>query len=192
MRKRLGEITGLSFVDSTALSVCGHKRISRNRVFEGRARLGRTSIGWFFGFKLHLVINECGELLNVQITPGNVDDRSPVRDMCRQLWGQLFGEKGDISAELTADLRQHDLRLVTGLRKNMREKLLLLWDKLMLRKRSLIETVIDQLKNISQIEHTRNRSPMNFLANLFAGLIAYTYPSQKALPEALATGTSTM
>ena len=99
--------------------------------------------------------------------------------MCRQLIGKLFGDKGYISQTLTADLLQQGVRLVTGLRKNMREKLLPLWDKLMLRKRSLIETVIDQLKNISQIQHPRHRSPTNYLVNILAGLVAYTHPPKK-------------
>jgi Transposase DDE domain len=176
---RFGEITGIAFVDSTALAVCGNKRITRHRVFADQARIGRTTIGWFFGFKVHLVINDCGELLGGKITAGNVDDRSPVRRLCRGLFGKLFGDKGDISGELTADLLKQGLRLVTGLRKNLREQLLPLWDKRMLRKRSLIETVIDQLKNISQIEHSRHRSPTNFLVNLFAGLIAYTHQPKK-------------
>ena len=144
------------------------------RIFSNRKSLIPNS-----GFKVHLVINDRGELLAVRITAGNVDDRSPVRGLCRGLFGKLFGDKGYISAELTADLLKQGLRLVTGLRKNMREQLLPLWDKLMLRKRSLIETVIDQLKNISQIEHTRHRSPINFLVNLFAGLVAYTHQPKK-------------
>ena len=179
LMSRFGEVTGIAFVDSTALAVCGNKRITRNRVFKDQAKIGRTTIGWFFGFKVHLIINEYGELLNIRVTQGNVDDRSPVRDMCRRLVGKIFGDKGYISQTLTADLLQQGLRLVTGLRKNMREKLLPLWDKLMLRKRSLIETVIDQLKNISQIQHTRHRSPANYLVNILAGLIAYTHQPKK-------------
>lgn len=182
-----GEVTGIGFIDATALAVCGNKRITRNRVFRGLAKIGKTTLGWFFGFKVHLIINECGELLSIRITPGNVDDRTPVRGMCSQLFGKLFGDKGYISQHLTKDLMEQSLRLVTGLRKNMREKLLPLWDKLMLRKRSLIETVIDQLKNISQIEHTRHRSPTNCLVNILAGLVAYTHqpkkPSLRLTPE---------
>ena len=99
--------------------------------------------------------------------------------MCEKLIGKLFGDEGYISQTLTADLLQQCVRLVTGLRKNMREKLLPLWDKLMLRKRSLIETVIDQLKNISQIQHTRHHSPTNYLVNILAGLAAYTHQPKK-------------
>ena len=187
LMSRFGEITGIAFVDSTALAVCGNKRIRRNRVFEGQAKLSRTTIGWFFGFKVHLIINDRGELLGIRVTPGNVDDRSPVLKMCRHLVGKLFGDKGYISTHLTADLLQKGVHLVTGLRKNMKEKLLPLWDKLLLRKRSLIETVIDQLKNISQIQHTRHRSPTNFLVNVLAGLVAYTHqpkkPSLNLTPE---------
>jgi hypothetical protein len=184
---RFGDDTGIAFVDSTALAMCGNKRISRNRVFHDIAQIGRTTIGWFFGFKLHLAINECGDLLGIRVTPGNVDDRKPVPGMCRRLCGKLFGDKGYLSKSLTAELMQHGLRLVTSLRKNMREQLLPLWDKLMLRKRSIIETVIDQLKNISQIEHTRHRSPTNCLLNILSGLVAYTHqpkrPSLQLSPE---------
>ena len=179
LMSQFGEITGIALVDSTALAVCGNKRISRNRVFEGHAKLSRTTIGWFFGFKVHLIINDRGELLGIRVTPGNVDDRSPVREMCRNRIGKLFGDKGYISTQLTADLLQQGVRLVTGLRKHMKEKLLPLWDKLLLRKRSLIETVIDQLKNISQIQHTRHRSPANYLVNVLAGLVADTHQPQK-------------
>lgn len=176
---RFGEVTGLAFVDSTVLKMCGNKRMTRNRVFAGQAHIGRSSMGWFLGFKLHLVINDRGEVLDVQLTSGNVDDRSPVRKLCRGLMGKLFGDKGYISRELTADLLKQGLRLVTRLRKNMRKQLLPLRDKLLLRKRSLIETVIHQPKNISQIEHTRHRSPINFLINVFAGLVAYTHQPKK-------------
>ncbi len=179
LMSRFGEVTGIAFVDSTALAVCGNKRIRRNRVFKDHAKLSQTTIGWFFGFKVHLIINDRGELLSIRVTQGHVDDRSPVRDMCRRLIGKIFGDKGYISQTLTADLLQQGLRLVTGLRKNMREKLWPLWDKLMLRKRSLIETVIDQLKNISQIQHTRHRSPTNYLVNIPAGLAAYSHQPKK-------------
>ena len=174
-----GEVTGVSYVDSTALKVCGNKRISRNRVFADQAKIGKTTMGWFFGFKLHIVISHRGELLGIRITPGNCDDRSPVPGMCQDIVGKTFGDKGYISQSLTENLMEHGLRLVTGLRKNMREQLLPLIDKLLLRKRSIIETVIGQLKQTLHIDHTRHRSPANFLVNLLAGLVAYSHKPHK-------------
>ena len=179
LRSRFGACTGIGFIDSTALAVCGNKRIQRNRVFRGLAKIGKTTMGWFFGFKLHLVINECGELLAVQLTPGNVDDRQPVPRLTRRLFGKLFGDKGYISAEVFAELWDRGLQLITHIRRNMTNRLMPLLDKVLLRKRSLIETVNDQLKNISQVEHTRHRSPTNFLVNLVAGLIQYTHQPKK-------------
>ena len=179
LQSRFGSCTGIGFIDSTALAVCGNKRIRRNRVFRGLAKMGKTTMGWFFGFKLHLAINECGELLAVQLTPGNVDDRQPVPHLTRRLFGKLFGDKGYISAELFAELWDRGLQLITHIRHNMTNRLMPLADKILLRKRSLLETVNDQLKNISQIEHTRHRSPTNFLVNLLAGLIQYTHQPRK-------------
>jgi hypothetical protein len=179
LQSRFGSCTGIGFIDSTALAVCGNKRIRRNRVFRGVAKMGKTTMGWFFGFKLHLAINECGELLAVQLTPGNIDDRQPVPHLTQRLFGKLFGDKGYISAELFAELWDRGLQLITHIRHNMTNRLMPLVDKILLRKRSLIETVNDQLKNISQIEHTRHRSPTNFLVNLVAGLIQYTHQPKK-------------
>jgi hypothetical protein len=179
LKSRFGTCSGISFVDSTHLAVCGNKRIERNRVFEGLAARGRSTIGWFYGFKLHVVINDCGELLGIQLTPGNVDDRRPVPTMTRSLTGKLYGDKGYISQALFEDLFDRGLQLVTTIRKNMKPRIVLLWDKLMLRKRSLIETVNDQLKNICQVDHTRHRSVNGFIVNLLAGLIAYTHQPKK-------------
>lgn len=179
LQRRLGQVTGVAFIDSTALPVCHNRRIARHKVFNGLAARGKTSLGWFYGFKLHLIINECGELLTFHLTPGNVDDRQPVPTMTRQLWGKLVGDKGYLSQALFEALYERGLQLITPLRKNMANRLMPLWDKLLTRKRALIETVNDQLKNISQIAHTRHRSPTNFVVNLLAGLIAYTHQPKK-------------
>ena len=179
LQTRFGENTGIAFIDSTALTVCKNKRIDRHRVFAGIARRGKTTMGWFYGFKLHLVINERGELLAVHLTAGNVDDRQPVPRLVKNLIGKLFADKGYISAKLFIQLWDQGVQLVTQIRKNMTNRLMPLWDKIMLRKRSLIETVNDQLKNIAQIEHSRHRSPTNFLVNLLAGLISYTHQPKK-------------
>lgn len=177
-----GACTGISFVDATTLKVCENLRIPRHQVFAGSAGRGQTSVGWFYGFKLHLIINDRGEILSCYLTAGNVDDRKPVSAMvkkARQMFGKLFGDKGYISKVLTECLLDEQVRLVTGIKKTMKNKLVNLYDKLMLRKRALIETVNDQLKNISQIEHTRHRSLWNFLGNVAAGLIAYSLREKK-------------
>lgn len=176
---RKGRSTGIAFIDSTPLVVCHNRRIHQHKVFDGVAARGKTSTGWFFGFKLHLVVNDRGELLSFCLTPGNTDDRAPVRDLVRELMGKLFGDRGYISQPLHEDLWEQGLELITRMKKKMRKRLMLLWDKLMLRKRALIETIIDQLKNISQIEHSRHRSVVGFMVNLVAGLIAYTYQPKK-------------
>ena len=165
--------TGISFIDSTALKVCHNKRIRRNRVFKGLAQIGKTTMGWFFGFKLHLLINDRGGLLGFRLTAGNVDDRASVETLSKGLFGKLFGDKGYISQSLFEKLFCKGIKLVTHVRKNMRCCLMEWEDRILLRKRSLIETVNDTLKNVCQIEHSRHRSPINFLAHLIAGLIAY-------------------
>ncbi len=179
LRVRFGQKTGVAFIDSTPLSVCHNRRIVRHRVFAEVAKRGKNSMGWFYGFKLHLIVNDKGELLAVQLTPGNIDDRKPVPQMTKNLWGKLVGDRGYLSQALFEQLFARGLQLITPIRKNMQNRLVVLEDKLLTRKRFVIETIVDQLKNISQIEHTRHRSPTNFIVNLIAGLIAYTWQPKK-------------
>ena len=176
---RFGQTTGVAFIDSTPLPVCHNKRIGRHQVFADVAARGKSSMGWFYGFKLHLIVNDQGELLAFQLTPGNVDDRKPVPQMSNNLWGKLVGDRGYLSQPLFEQLFERGLQLITPLRKNMKNRLVVLDDKLLTRKRAVIETIIDQLKNISQILHTRHRSTINFAVNLIAGLIAYTWQAKK-------------
>ncbi|GHO61474.1 transposase [Ktedonobacter sp. SOSP1-52] len=179
LQSRFGPCTGISFIDSTSLEVCDPKRINQHRVFATDARRGKTSMGWFFGFKLHLAVNDRGDLLACCLTAGNVDDRKPVPQMVKRLRGKLIGDRGYVSAPLTALLFEQGLQLLTRLRKNMTNQLMYLSDKLLLRKRAIIESIIDQLKNISQIEHSRHRSPTNFVVHLIAGLLAYSHQEKK-------------
>jgi hypothetical protein len=174
LQTRKGHSQGIAFIDSTLLAVCHPKRSAGHRVFAGLAGWGKKAFGWCYGFKLHLLINDMGEVLACYLTPANVDDRRPVPRLVRRLQGKVFGDRGYISQALFENLLAHGVQLIPKLRKDMKNKLLPLMDKLLLRKRSLIETVNDQLKNISQIEHSRHRSVANFLVNLVAGLSAYS------------------
>ncbi len=179
LQTRKGQCSGISFIDSTSLAVCHNRRIHQHQVFRECARRGKTSVDWFYGFKLHLVINDCGELLGLRLTPGNVDDRRPVPEMVKGLFGKLFGDRGYISQALFTTLFDQNLQLVTKIKTNMKNRVLPMFDKIMLRKRAIIESVNDQLKNISQIEHTRHRSVANFFVNLLGGLVAYTFREKK-------------
>jgi transposase len=180
LKSLYGRCHGISFLDSTALMVCDNHRIHNHKVFAGLAQRGKGSMGWFYGFKLHLVVNDCGELLACQITPGNVDDRKPVPTLSRRLFGKLIADRGYISQALFEQLLDtFAVQLITKLRKNMKNRLMPLMDKLLLRKRAIIESIVDQLKNISQIEHTRHRSPINCFINIIAGLIAYCHQPKK-------------
>jgi IS5 family transposase len=179
LQTRRGEVTGIAFIDSTPIEVCHPCRAHAHRVFKGLVKWGKNSVGWHFGFKLHLIINDKGELLAFKLTPANTDDRQPVPKMTHDLIGKLFGDRGYISQKLFEELYERGLQLITKAKKNMKNRLVKLIDKILLRKRALIESVNDQLKNICQIEHSRHRSVFNFLVNLLAGLVAYTYHSKK-------------
>ena len=155
-----------------------NRRIFSHRVFDGIAKRGRTSVDWFYGFKLHLAINDRGEILNVALTPGNVDDRKPVRELLKDLQGKFMADKGYISKDLASDLRE-GIILLTKFKNKMKNRLVEWSDKLLMKKRALVESVIEQLKNVCHIEHTRHRSPTNFVVHLLAGLIAYSHLSHK-------------
>ncbi len=177
----LGDCTGISFVDSTPIRVCKSKRIRNNKVFKGLATTGKSTMGWFHGFKLHIVINDKGEILNFTITQANVDDRSPLKkkSFLDKIFGKLFADKGYVGKQLMQTLFVDGVHLITNIKNNMKNSLMTLSDKILLRKRSIIETVNDELKNICQIEHSRHRSFGNFITNIVAGLIAYSFLPKK-------------
>ncbi len=174
-----GQGQGLSFVDSTKLVVCHNRRIQRHRDTPGLAGRGKDSVGWFYGFKLYLIVTDEGDLLSCRLTPGNVDDRRPVPQMAQGLFGKLIGDKGYLSPALVASLLQQGVELLTPIRKNRKPRLVRLNDKLLLRKLVIIETIHDQLKNVSPIEQSRHRSPANFLVNVLCGVIAYCHQPKK-------------
>jgi len=179
--KGLGKSTGINFVDSTHLKVCHNRRIHQHKTFDGIAERGYCSIGWFYGFKLHLIINDKGEILGFYLTKGNVDDRDVkvMSDMTKDIFGKLFADKGYISKALSDLLFGNGIQLIAKPKKNMKKQNLSQVDKILLRKRAIIESVYDELKNICKIQHTRHRSVNNFLINLMAGLAAYCFFPKK-------------
>ncbi|SFU96562.1 IS982 family transposase [Xenorhabdus koppenhoeferi] len=174
-----GKSTGMEFIDSTSIKVCHNLRIPGHQVFKETAARGKGTMGWFYGFKLHMIINHQGEIVAVKLTPANIDDRAPVKELSKGLLDKLYADKGYISKALAEDLEAEGITLVTGQRKNMKPKLLAAWDRAMLAKRFIIETINDQLKNITQIEHSRHRSLHGFMLNLLGGLIAYCLKPKK-------------
>ena len=179
----MGACAGISFVDSTALRVCRNQRIRLHKVFKGLAQRGQCSMGWFYGFKLHLICSEKGKLLNFMLTPGNVDDRDPLRNksFIERIFGKLVGDKGYLCGDLFSRLFADGIQLMTKLKSNMKGQLMTVSDKILLRKRALIETINDELKNIAQIEHSRHRSVVGFTVNLMAGLAAYSFFPKKPM-----------
>ncbi len=176
---RFGLCSGISFVDATFIAVCDNRRINQHKVFKGIAARGKGSTGWSFGFKLHVVVSDRGELLAVYLTAANRHELKALPKLVKRLFGKLFADMAYLSQSMFEQLMEQGIQLVTKLKSNMKNKLMVMTDKLLLRKRSIIETINDQLKNISQIEHSRHRSPVNFLVNLVSGLIAYTHQAKK-------------
>ena len=181
MKYRFGKCSGVNFLDSTMLKVCHNRRIYSHKVFENLAKRGKSSTGWFYGFKLHLIINDRGEILAFCLTTGNVDDRDwkTISTLTKEIFGKLFADRGYLSQKLFERLFKRNITLITKLKSNMKNRLMDVHDKILLRKRAVIESVNDFLKNICQIKHTRHRSAVNFVVNLISGLIAYSFIEKK-------------
>jgi hypothetical protein len=174
-----GKTEGIAFIDSTVLSVCHICRASSHKVFRNIAKKGKSTTGWFFGMKLHLVINHKAEIVSWIITPGNIDDRKPVPYLVQNLFGKVFGDRGYIGKELFERLYADGIQLITRLKLNMKNILMDVFDKLLLYKRGIIESVNNQLKIVCQIDHHRHRSVVNFMTNLISGLVAYSLNPHK-------------
>lgn len=178
---RLGQICGVYYADSTSLCVCNNRRIHNHKVFKKQAERGKTTMGWFYGFKLFLVINAFGEIMNAFFTPANVADNNTeiMIKLFSKLKGLVFADKGFINKTASETLIEKGLLLITKVRKNMKNKLMKMEHKLLLNKRGVIESVNDILKSVCDIEHSRHRSPINALVNLYAGLCNYSWLDRK-------------
>jgi IS5 family transposase len=170
-----GEQTGVYFADSTKLAVCHNRRIHRHKVFDALAARGRTSMGWFYGLKLHVVINHKGQIVALKITPGNTADSTVLDEMTRHLAGKLYADKGYIGHALFHTLWRHGLHLITSIRRNMKNYLMPMADKILLRKRFVIETVLNTLKSEMGLEHSRHRSVINAMVHVLSCLVAYAF-----------------
>ena len=113
------------------------------------------------------------------ITGGNVNDRSRVMDMVKGITGKLIGDKGYISKKLCAELFEQKVTLITKIKKNMKNILMDTTDKMMLMRRSFIETIFSSMKSLNTLIHSRHRSPINAFSHLFAGLINYQIRTDK-------------
>ena len=168
-----GNRTGIYYIDSSCLPVCHLKRSQRHRTFEDVAKYGRTSVAWFFGLKLHIVINDRGELIAFKITQGHRHDGQEAPSLLKTLDGLAFGDKGYIGKKLFDELINGGLKLITRKRKNMKADPLSDYEQQLLNQRGIIETVIDHLKHHYQIWHTRHRSILNAMTHLITALAAY-------------------
>jgi len=178
-----GKRTGIYYADSTHFAVCKNIRITRHKTFRGLAERGHSSIGWFYGFKLHIIINDKSEIIAIKITQGNLDDRKAFESMILKdkLQGKCYADKGYISKEMFNKLYKKGLLLITGIKRNMKNYLLPILDKALLRKRFIIETIFGYIKENFNVRPSKHRSPTNFFASLFAALIAFQIKPTKPL-----------
>ena len=174
MQNLSGEETGIYYIDSTKLQICHRKRTRSNKVFKNIYKVGCSSYGWFMGYKLHLIINNKGNIMAIKITKANKSDLLCAANLAKGLTGNLYGDKGYISKKLFTELFKGGLKIFTGIRKDMKNHLLFNSDKLFLRKRVLIESVFNVLKNSINLEHSRHRSPINFIVHILACVTSFS------------------
>lgn len=168
-----GDITEISFADSTPYAVCKTIRRFSHKVFKGIAALSKNSVGWFFGLKLHLVFNDKGEIARLSITPADVDDRKGLKDLLTGLTGKIFADRGYVGQKFFDELWEKGIHIVTRIRKNMKNKLMSLWDRFYLGKRITLESILSSIKSCGTFEHSRHRNVVNAFVHILCALIAY-------------------
>ena len=168
-----GEPTDIMFADSTPYAVCKTARRYGHKVFEGLAALSKNSIGWFYGMKLHFLFNAKGEILRLSITPADVDDRKGLKGLLQGLMGKIFAHRGYLGKDFFETLWKEGIQIMTRIRKNMKNKLMPLWDRFYLDKRMTVESIFSSLKSCGTFEHSRHRNVLNAFCHIFCALIAY-------------------
>jgi hypothetical protein len=167
-------------MDSTKIPVCYYLRRYSHKVFNNDAQVGKTSTGWFYGLKIHLIINHLGDLIQVEITAANVADNHPalLQKMLDGLTGTVFADKGYLT-KLFGYFHEIGISIITKVRNNMKNKLKNFSERKILAQRGVIESVFDILKSVCNVEHTRHRRPVNAFTHMFSGLIAYQFMDEK-------------
>ena len=132
-------LSGIAFIDATSIAACKNKRIYSNKVFKNLAKRGKTTMGWFYGFKLHLAINEVGQIIDFSFGTGNENDRKYAKNILKNFSGTAYGDKGYISKKLFKELFSVGVKLVTSIRSNMKPQIMSIKESIELGKRSLVE-----------------------------------------------------
>jgi hypothetical protein len=179
LQYRQTKFNGAGYIDATPLRVSHNKRTNSHKVFKLTAKLGKSSMGWFYGFKLHVICDFAGNIIKCRITNGSANDLKIGADMMKDLKGKMYADKGYIGKKEFLKLLNSGLILITGIKKNMKDRLLELWDKILLKKRSLIESVYNIMKNTLHLEHSRHRSVVNAGIYYITTLIAYCWKPNK-------------
>lgn len=175
---------GFYFMDSTPLKVCENKRIFDHKVCEDLAQRGKSSMGWFFGFKLHVVCDSLGRLVSLLITPGNTDDRKFVLKLLRGLKGLCIADAGYVSKKLMQELYEQGLLLLTDVRKSMK-RLMSETQHALLKQRQRIEGVFSCLKHRLKAEASIARSPLGYLSRCLYACLTFALSKELEMKNLL-------
>jgi hypothetical protein len=174
----------LMFIDGSDLPVCTNKRIFTHKVAKEAAARGKSSKGWFYGFRIHILCDDGGNLLGVKITPGNVDERTQVKKLVGDITDTtLVGDTGYLKKTLGEELyKSNNVWFLTGVKKVMK-KLMTKENHTLLKARQLVETVIGSLKFRGGMPNSLPRSIKGYQVHFVMTLLAFTiFGSMQALP----------
>jgi len=163
---------GAYFLDATSLKVCENKRIFDHKVCEDIAQRGKSSMGWFFGFKLHVVCDSLGRLVSLLITPGNTDDRKFVLKLLKGLKGLCVADAGYVSKKLMHELYEQGLLLLTDVRNSMK-RLMSEAQHAVLKLRQRIEGIFSCLKHRLKAEASIARSPLGYVSRCLYACLTF-------------------